>query len=243
MKMCNVIYEPKGKAKEYADLALNLYNGCTHACNYCYAPVILRKDREQYKSSEIRKDILAKIDKDLQSKTMQEKRNTNVLLCFTTDAYQDIEFSITREVLQMFNRYNQSFQVLTKGGERAIKDFDLYKANDKFAATLTFWDDENILKYESGAASRQSRLNSLIAAKEKGIETWVSFEPVLKPQDVYKFIEETHTYIDLYKIGKLNGFKEIESKIDWKEFALKSIELCEKYNKRYYIKKDLQAFL
>ena len=27
-----IIYEPKGKAKEYADLAINLYKGCTHGC-------------------------------------------------------------------------------------------------------------------------------------------------------------------------------------------------------------------
>ena len=27
-----VIYEPKGKAGEYAKYAVNLYNGCTHGC-------------------------------------------------------------------------------------------------------------------------------------------------------------------------------------------------------------------
>jgi DNA repair photolyase len=33
-----VIYEPKGKAGEYAPLALNLYAGCSHGCTYCFAP-------------------------------------------------------------------------------------------------------------------------------------------------------------------------------------------------------------
>ena len=28
------IYEPKGKAREYADLALNIYTGCPNGCEY-----------------------------------------------------------------------------------------------------------------------------------------------------------------------------------------------------------------
>jgi DNA repair photolyase len=30
--MSPIIYEPRGKAKEYADLAANLYLGCDHGC-------------------------------------------------------------------------------------------------------------------------------------------------------------------------------------------------------------------
>ena len=38
------IYEPKGKAKEYGDLAINIYTGCPHNCFYCFAPNVLHKD-------------------------------------------------------------------------------------------------------------------------------------------------------------------------------------------------------
>jgi len=31
-----IIYEPKGAAREYAELALNVYRGCVHRCIYCY---------------------------------------------------------------------------------------------------------------------------------------------------------------------------------------------------------------
>ena len=32
----SLIYEPKGKAREYSPLALNVYSGgCDHACRYC----------------------------------------------------------------------------------------------------------------------------------------------------------------------------------------------------------------
>ena len=39
-----LIYEPSGRAREYAPLALNLYNGCPHGCTYCYAPAATHKD-------------------------------------------------------------------------------------------------------------------------------------------------------------------------------------------------------
>lgn len=31
-----LIYQPKGPAGEYAQWAVNLHNGCTHGCTYCY---------------------------------------------------------------------------------------------------------------------------------------------------------------------------------------------------------------
>lgn len=36
-----IIYEPKGRAREYANLAANLYSGCIHGCVYCYVPQFL----------------------------------------------------------------------------------------------------------------------------------------------------------------------------------------------------------
>ena len=30
-----MIYEPRGRAREYSPLALNVYNKCDHFCRYC----------------------------------------------------------------------------------------------------------------------------------------------------------------------------------------------------------------
>ena len=38
-----IIYEPKGRAREYAALAANLYNTCSHGCRYCYAPAAMKQ--------------------------------------------------------------------------------------------------------------------------------------------------------------------------------------------------------
>jgi len=58
------IYEPKGRAKEYSNLALNIYNGCSFKCNYCFGPDILKKDREDYyENPSTRNDLLIKVEK------------------------------------------------------------------------------------------------------------------------------------------------------------------------------------
>ena len=42
----NAIYEPKGRAGEYAQLAVNLWRGCPHGCTYpCYAPLDRKSTR------------------------------------------------------------------------------------------------------------------------------------------------------------------------------------------------------
>lgn len=50
-----IIYEPKGIAKEYSELAINLYIGCEYRCKYCYAP---KQDWEKFT-----KEVIAKLEK------------------------------------------------------------------------------------------------------------------------------------------------------------------------------------
>lgn len=44
------IYEPKGKAKEYGDLAINIYTICPHRCYYCFGPAVPHRDKEVFHS-------------------------------------------------------------------------------------------------------------------------------------------------------------------------------------------------
>jgi len=243
MSKYRVIYEPSGRAREYSQLALNVYNGCGMGCKYCYVPRITRKNRDEFhKNTKIRNSILEKLEKDLHD-MKNNKDERMVMLSFTSDVYQlDDKFnSFTREILKMFNKYKQPFHILTKGGLRAVRDFDLYKNSDWFACSLTFLDDVKSKKIEPNASLPLERIESLKIAKEKGIKTWVSFEPVLDEEEVYKLYELSKKYVDFYKIGKVSGYKNVN--VDWDRFVNKIVEMLEKDNKRYFIKYDLRPHL
>lgn len=237
-----VIYEPAGRAREYSALAVNLYSGCNHGCKYCYAPDCMRRDRQEfYNKQSARVDILKKIQQDCKVLSGIKER---VLLCFTCDPYQKLDDTeqLTRETLKLFRQYQIPFQILTKAGSRAERDFDLYSETDAFAATLTFMDEEKSLYYEPEAALPAERIETIKKAKQAGIETWVSFEPVLNDDEIFKLLEATHEYVDLYKVGKISRFQP-DKEIDWERFAYEIVSRLEALGKKYYIKNDLKKHL
>lgn len=240
-----VIYEPKGKAREYSPLALNLYIGCSNGCRYCYVPRYCRLKKEEFRNNiSVRKNILRKIELD--ALELQIEKNTKpILMCFTCDPYQRIELikQITRQAIEILNKYNQNFQILTKNGNLAKRDFDLYKKKDTYAVTLTFDNKKQSKIIEPEADTPQNRIKSLKEAHKLGIETWVSLEPVILPSQSLNLIDLTYEFVDLYKVGKLNGYPKIESKINWREFGKKAIDKLKRYNKEFYIKKDLRKYL
>ena len=237
-----VIYQPTGAAREYSELALNLYKGCPHECIYCYAPICLQRKREDFHGTlEPRKNIINLAQKDL-IEMKEAKDNRKVLLCFTCDPYpgECSDNIYTQQALELFKAYNQPFQLLTKGGMKAARDFHLYKKTDAYAATLTCIDEQSSLIWEPSAPLPKDRIMSLRKAKEKGITTWVSFEPVVDPEQVYKLYEQTKEFVDLYKIGKLNHYK---NETDWKLFGETMINNCERDGKDYMIKDALKKYL
>ena len=143
---------------------------------------------------------------------------------------------VTRNALEILREFDIPFQVLTKGGMRASRDFDLYGPRDAFATTLTLIDSSPSQKIEPKAALPHQRIDAIFEAKERGLMTWVSLEPVIDPDDSLTLIKLTWVAVDLYKIGKLNYR---QSDIDWQDFGRRAIDLCEMNGIPYYIKDDL----
>jgi hypothetical protein len=83
---------------------------------------------------------------------------------------------------------------------------------------------------------------ALAAAYACGIPTWVSLEPVIDPEQSLHLIELTHTYVDVYKVGKWNHDPRAAA-IDWTAFVTRSVALLKSLGKKYYIKKDLAEYL
>ncbi|MFC1929737.1 radical SAM protein [Chloroflexota bacterium] len=237
-----VIYEPRGRAGEYAPLAVNLYRGCGHGCIYCYAPEATLIDRQEFIEATPRQDIIEKLGKDAPQAALDGNKG-NVLLCFTCDPYQpiDAEYQLTRQAIEILHKNGFNVTILTKGGKKAERDFDLLRHGDEFATTLTFLDEQKSLHWEPGAAIPEERIESLRKAHELGITTWASLEPVIEAAESLEIIRQTHTFVNLFKVGLLN-YHPMGKEIDWRKFLQDCIATLKQYGCQYYIKKDLRRY-
>lgn len=228
------IYEPKGKAKEYGDLAINIYTGCPHRCYYCFAPSVLHREREEFHSHvEPRKNIVEEVARQLEKERIAGKL---IHLCFTCDPYPTgYDTTPTREIIKLLKESGNHVQILTKGDGR--RDFDLLDGGDWFGITYSCHSPMADEK-EPEAVFPIFREQQICEAKERGIRTWVSFEPVLNPMDVFDCLITMHDYIDKVKIGKLNYWP---SDINWAEFGRQAEALCRQLGLDYYIKDSLRA--
>jgi len=242
--MARVIYETKGRAREYSELACNLYKGCGHRCIYCYGPQVTHQNRVEFGNPKPRKGVLKQLEKDVAALT-QKRESRSVLLCFVTDPYQmlDEKLKITREAIKILHAGGFKVTVLTKGGPRAERDFDLMGPRDTHAVTLTLLNNAASRKWEPKAALPLDRIKTLREAHHvRGMKTWVSLEPVIDPDAVYKIIALTYSYVDLYKVGVLNYHPHAKT-IDWAKFAIEVVDRLEEYGCKYYLKEDLRKWL
>ena len=244
----NVIYEPKGRAREYAPLACNLYMGCTHGCKYCYAPACMHKKPDEWHTAARARgeNVLALFERDCArlAKECADDATRRVLFCFLSDPYQPLEgeLHLTRRGIETAARHGIKIDILTKGDSALIEqDLPLMlKAQTHLGITLSFINDASRREWEPMASTVQSRLNILRKAHEMGIYTWVSMEPVIIPQEALEVIRLVHDYVDFWKVGKLNHNKEVERNIDWPKFRDDATALLESFGSEYYIKEDLK---
>jgi DNA repair photolyase len=260
------IYTPTGNAREYGSLACNLYRGCGHGCIYCYAPKVLRMDRQDfYNNPRPREGIIEALRKDAERihRTIIESLTTDnvvktdfgyerqppkmtvvktlrpeVFLCFTCDPYQpiDIVYRLTRQAIEILHANEIAVNILTKG---RVTDFDLLaKRPDLSKVGVTFDGTEN------QSSEGFDRYMNLKTAHNLGIKTWVSFEPVIVPSRILELIKEKslRKHTDEFKIGKWN-YDKLANGIDWYKFTNQAIELLEKLGCRYTIKEDLKKYV
>ena len=148
-----------------------------------------------------------------------------------------------------------------------MRDLDLFCPGDAFATTLTLLSPEHSAHWEPEAALPADRIEAIKQFHIAGIPTWVSLEPVINPASALEIIRQTHEFVDLYKVGKLNQQGQalpeanaLAKKIDWRAFGLSAIQLLESLgyrrqtepdavksansvDRQYYIKNDLKALL
>lgn len=242
------IYEPSGAAREYSPLALNYIKGCDHGCVYCYVPKIMKQFNNDYVHSNVYIKDESKLLSEIKRSAKKHKNSNNqVFISFLTDPYSAFnnKTKLTRKVLKILLENKIPVSILTKGGDNVFQDLDIIKQfgpNIQVGGSLTFTNSKDSKKWEKGASLPEDRFNTLKVLKQSGVKTWASMEPVIFPEQSLEIMEITKDFVDSYKIGKLNHFKNHEIKFNWTKFLRSTVAIMRKNRSQFYIKKDLLKF-
>jgi len=235
------IYEPTGAAREYGALAVNLFNGCTCGCKYCYVPGLKRTSREAFRAKvTVQKDILRRIAHD--AVVLQERGNAEpVFLCFTCDPCEPGLEAWLKQALHSLTSRGQKVLLLTKRPSMLLDNpallARLAASGSTLGVTLTLM--RGWKNWEPGADTPERRILALIMAKQQGIRTVVSLEPVLDLYQGLEIIRATSPYVDHYGVGKPSGLPLVC--VDWPRFRAMAEALLKGLGKSYLIKKSLRG--
>ncbi|MFA4971807.1 MAG: radical SAM protein [bacterium] len=237
------IYEPKGRAREYSPLALNIFGGCSHGCEYCYVPAVLHVTKEQYHGSNrlLKSFSLQKLDLQAEALAGDPRQ---ILLSFVGDLYSvtgPLAIGLRKTVLGFLDKYKLNVAILTKGGLRCLSDLNYFRAfgdRIKVGQSLTLIREGESKRWEPGAADPFERIEALRVLHRVGVRTWASMEPVIDPGQSMRLIRESLPYVDEYRLGKLNHVKQ-EAR-DWEAYLSGALELLRAEGKDVYVKRDLR---
>ncbi len=221
------IYTPRGAAREYGELALNIYTGCPHRCFYCYVPLCLHVAKEEFHAHvEPRSGIVEAVKKQIEREKITGK---TVHLCFTCDPYpRGIDSSATRKIIEILKDSGNNVQILTKGN--GARDFDLLGDGDSYGITIDGSErrDDSVF---------MERIGALAYASSRQIKTWISFEPVVVARGVLWALDRFGDVVNEVKIGKMNHYP---SDINWAAFGRRAEAICREKGISYYIKESLR---
>jgi len=212
--------------------------------------------RAFHREVEPRKDILKRLEKDCKK---LENDPRPVFLCFTCDPYPPKEpsWNITGRALDLFNSYRIKVNLLTKGGARIfVRDTNLFRCHTgikpwHLGTTVIFVDPMYYEEWEPHAATFEQRKAMLVAAKQLGIKTWVSVEPVIDTDQAIMAICELLPHADMFKIGKINHggrisakLAKIEKETNWKAFVVAAHRMLTEPSKGkpFYFKQSLWPY-
>lgn len=232
---------------EYGDYTINHVVGCSHACKYpCYAYMMSHrfgkaKDLEDWSKVAICDNTLDILKREVPK--LKNKIKT-VYLSFATDPfmYENKEVcKLSLEIIKLLNDNDIYCTILTKGV--LPNELVSFSKENVYGITLISLDDDFRKEYEPGAASIESRLNSLKFLKENGCKTWVSMEPYptpnIKEQNLIEILNAIK-FVDKIIFGRLNYNKKVSQYKNYKSFfnecAKTVIEFCTNNNIEFHIK-------
>lgn len=223
------IYQPSGAAAEYAKWACNLFNGCSNRCDYCYNrhsmttnvlgadDVTMKKQLTNVKKGHFTMSpshvVFDEIDKNREAII----RDGGLFLSFVSDPLLPETCEATLSVLiycGMIGSFRpkpipvtiltkcawwiEEFRYGDKEFARGVRDTLIqHKDHLSLGFTLTGMDDME----RHCVNDTFERIDAMKWAKENGIYTWASIEPVIDYEHALGVIILSLPYCQEYRIG------------------------------------------
>lgn len=186
---------------------LNIYRGCEHGCNYCYAlyshSYLEEKERSGcaepgferkgcfssvdekcafFKKIYVKTNIVEALEKQLSTKNWKKELINIGGVC---DSYQPAEakYELTRKVLDLMIKYKNPITISTKS-DLILRDYDLLSELAELtfvnvAVTVTTMDKKLSFLLEPFASSPEKRFSVLQAFKDTEVATGLHMMPIL----------------------------------------------------------------
>lgn len=211
MKKGKTIYQPQGKAGEYAKWTVSFYKGCRGDCSYCFLkkpplsqnwhnPPILKK-------SLINRETAIKIFESEMLSNLTELQQNGLFFHFTSDPFLPETMLLTFEALNLCNFHKIPCIFLTKqtgwlDNSWMIQEIRRGK-NNIVGFTLTGHDE-----LEPGCSTNEQRILAMLTLRFRyRIKIWASIEPIIDFDSSFKMIIQSIKNCSHYKIGLLSGKK------------------------------------
>lgn len=184
---------------------LNIYRGCGHKCQYCFAIY-----SHKYMNSEsffdeiyVKKNIVEVFEKQISSRKWKK---TVINIGGVTDSYQPAEqhYKFMPEILKLCIKYKIPINISTKS-KLILRDFNLFDELSKnvpvyIACTITTL-NENVRKLiEPNTATSQERFNVLKEFAKTNVSTAMHIMPIIP-----EITDSYHNLDLLFRTAKENN--------------------------------------
>jgi DNA repair photolyase len=211
--MGRLIYQPKGKAREYSPWACNLYNGCTNNCTYCYnkkcvGSKLLGKEDVTLKSGfTCKKDAQIAFQKELDKyKDSILADGKGLFFNFVSDPFLKETWALNYACAEYAMQRGVPCVFLSKKrpNNMMIGLLERYKDLVNVGFTLTGMDG-----LEPNADTNRDRIEAIKILSERGVQTWASIEPIINiGLSFYLMCKANNVGCREFKIGVLSGKKD-----------------------------------
>ena len=235
--MSKAIYQPTGKAREYAAWACNLHVGCSNDCDYCYCKrgalgTVMGKPQASLKScfkahngTTAEEYAFLTFQKELMRYRDRIIAEGGLFFSFSTDPCLPETINLTLMCVALATGAEVPCRILTKCAGWILEkgdEWDFMKQIRNLVTvgfTLTGCDGK-----ERGASPNTDRIAALKQLSEAGVKTFASVEPVIDFDRAEEVVRLSAPWCDEYRFGLLSGDRSAYEGIDLAERIRRFIE-------------------